>query len=501
MKKLLVILLAACSLASCKKFLEEYSPSDVTPKSTADFNEILFSDGYPDAKKELHPWLMYMEDDIQFYVSPANMIDAPTYYAAIRGAYEWQSVQGRDGSGASPEYFNAWGNYYKQLLGVNVVLQNVDRSTGDPALKDQVKGEAYALRAYYHFKLVNIYARPYNDSTTTPGKLAGIPLRTNGDLSDQYMTRNTVKEVYDQITSDLDSAILLLERSRKTDDVFRISHVAAHLLASRVYLYMEDWQRCIQHADAVLHQHPQLMNYMDWNGVTPDFDNSFVGPENVESVWCYGSAREYYPMNEAGFGMCFEVSRELVGCFEDNDLRKANVIFEVPVELKPYIGLDYFQNKRMYPSGANEYLTINNSWRSSEAYLNRAEAYIQLYRTKGDAAAASEALKSLNTLRAQRFAPADFQAWTLKPADILLQMCRDERRRELYFEEGHRWFDLKRYGMPSIRHVYHPDLSTTQTFTLQKRDAQYVVPIPEIVLTRNPALVRDPLIPGTRQPD
>jgi hypothetical protein len=38
----------------------------------------------------------------------------------------------------------------------------------------------------------------------------------------------------------------------------------------------------------------------------------------------------------------------------------------------------------------------------------------------------------------------------------ILQFCLTERRREFSFEEL-RWFDLRRYGMPSIVHTFNPN--------------------------------------------
>ena len=82
----------------------------------------------------------------------------------------------------------------------------------------------------------------------------------------------------------------------------------------------------------------------------------------------------------------------------------------------------------------------------------------------------------------------------------MLQMCREERRRELFREELHRWFDLRRYGMPAIEHIYRPSVTTTQVFRLEARDPMYVMSIPDDVLNRNPALLQNPVYPGERKP-
>ncbi|NML39923.1 RagB/SusD family nutrient uptake outer membrane protein [Chitinophaga sp. G-6-1-13] len=493
MKKLLVIIIVALGLTSCKKFLQEYSQTDITPKSARDFGSLLFTEGYPTLNVFLQPWAIYLDDDVQCYSGPVVQDPGP---AVTAGVFQWQPDMYRRLAAQGYGYkTNTWGIYYRLLLGVNIALEGLDKSIGTQEEKELLKGEAYALRAFYHFMLVNLYAKPYNDSTTTPDKSPGIPIRTSGDLSDVFLTRNTVKEVYDRITLDLDSAVFLLDKYKKNVELFRISAPATHLLASRVYLYMENWEKCIQHADAALAQRAQLMNFNTWG--EPDTDSRpLVGIHNEETLFAYGEPEEQISMP---YGNSYEVSYNLYHTFEDNDLRKQVAINQVPPFMKQFLPVELAQLKvySTYKSMGNH---LANGWRVAELYLNRAEAYIQLYKTKGDAGAAAEALKSLNMLRSYRIDMATFKAWDIKPAAELLRMCREERRRELFREELHRWFDLRRYGMPAIEHIYTPNETTVQVFRLEARDPMYVMPIPDDVLNRNPALTQNPLYSGARMP-
>ncbi|MCW3467032.1 RagB/SusD family nutrient uptake outer membrane protein [Chitinophaga nivalis] len=483
-------------MMSCKKFLAEYSQTDVTPKSTGDFAEILYSDGYPDSRTLLQPWMVFLDDDAESYNGP--IIDNTKFMPGGGAIFQWQpDYIVRTAAAGNTTSLNSWGTYYHLLLGTNVVLQYLDNAIGTQEEKDLYKGEAYTLRAFYHFMLVNIYAKPYNDSTTTPDKSPGVPIRVSANLSDNFLSRNTVQEVYEQITKDLDNAIALLDKQKKNREVYRISHTAAHLLASRVYLYMEKWDKAIEHADKVLLYHPQLMDLNTWGGVPNPEEKPLVGQYNLETIWCYGRPEE---QSDLPYAIAYEISHDLVKTFADNDLRKQIGIYETPEFMKEFLAADFGQAKYVGENSSAK-MRLPNSWRSAEAYLNRAEAYIQQYRTKGNAGAAAQALNSLNTLRASRTDRASFTPWELKPADQLLQMCRDERRRELFREEAHRWFDLRRYGMPAIRHVYRPDRNSVQIFRLPARDPQYVMPIPDEVLTRNPVLVQNPLFSGTRLPE
>ena len=78
--------------------------------------------------------------------------------------------------------------------------------------------------------------------------------------------------------------------------------------------------------------------------------------------------------------------------------------------------------------------------RLPEVILNKAEALAMLNRE-------GEAKTELEKLLSKRFAVAPSVTET---GEALIDFIRDERRRELCFE-GHRWFDLRRYAVNSIR--------------------------------------------------
>ena len=79
----------------------------------------------------------------------------------------------------------------------------------------------------------------------------------------------------------------------------------------------------------------------------------------------------------------------------------------------------------------------------------------------------------------------------ISAADELIAFVRDERRRELCFE-NHRWFDLRRCGMPEMIHEVTINKGQVQEYRLAKGSDRYVLPIPKKVLDKNPALVQNP---------
>lgn len=111
---------------------------------------------------------------------------------------------------------------------------------------------------------------------------------------------------------------------------------------------------------------------------------------------------------------------------------------------------------------------------------------------EGESSAGQLAVDDLNELRSNRI--TNYTNYQLSTAEDLETLCKLERRRELIFE-GHRWFDLRRYGMPQIQHKWIADEGRTTTYTLSEKDPGYTVPIPQAVLDRNKKLVQNELAP------
>lgn len=500
-KPLTWILLACISFNgfSCKKFLEENSQNDFTPVTTASYSELLMGTGYPLVDGHLHRSIQLMNDDVQVY--PPVVYEEGGNKSDLQGlpAYSWQpdffQQQLANGFDLSGVTIDGYKNYYKLISGANIALQYTQNSVGSQEDKDYLLGQAYALRAYYYLQLVNLYGRPYNDSTTTPDKSLGVPLMLTANVSDKMPGRASVAAVYRQINHDLQSAFSMLDVDKRTGDVFRIDHISAHLLASRVNLYMCNFDSVIKDASYVIKYHPQLENLFDklpleYTNEGDYIGQPIVGAESKETIWSFGNMYDNFNFNlRDAYGM----SEDLVSQFTATDLRAQVYFASLPPIFEQWVSILYDIAKW---NGGRVSANVKQglSFRSSEAYLNRAEAYAQKFIQTGDASFRQKSLNDLNTLRINRFSPTDFQPLTAMPAQELLKFCRNERRREL-FQEGHRWFDLRRYGMPPITHVYAEKRGESRTYILQKHDPQYTLQIPPTAFLLNQNLVQNPAGP------
>jgi hypothetical protein len=353
--------------------------------------------------------------------------------------------------------------------------------------------------------LVNLYGWPYNDTLHDKNTSLGVPIISRGDISDEAVARSTVKQVYDLITADIENAVMLLEKKKSVSTIFRVNYRTAWLLASRIYLYMEQWDKVIEYTNKLIGDYPLLddLNVRNipvaqaWDGTK---NASFMDPKNVEMLFMFSGLRggDLTLINISNSSTCI-ASTDLTSQFETNDMRFA--VFN-NTNLPPNFFLTrisgFYTNSKVYYANGQ----TGRCFRMAEAYLNRAEAYIRTAIQGGDASLLQKALDDLNALRVKRFTAGASNAIVTAASlnndpQKILQFCLTERRREFSFEEL-RWFDLRRYGMPSIVHTYNPNepfvtnaALPVETYTLPPGSNRYVMKIPQNALDANPALIQN----------
>lgn len=466
-------ILVSTVCCGCGDFLKETSQDEFEPETTDAFSELLNGAGYSFAELDGLTW--YMDDDVDG-TSTYSYSDETMAYKDV---FTWQSNMFQSLENASSED-QTYENYYKYIMACNVIIDNVETSEGTQDQIDMVLGEALTLRAYYYLQLVNIFATPYNDERSAPESRLGVPLVLKSEIRDEGVARSSVADVYEQITTDVEKAVTLLEKNKTNSGVYRINHVSAHLIASRIYLYMENWDKVIEHATAALVDAPDLCylpTYTYSNSYNPiNANNGVVSPLFPETIFVFGR------MPTIGFmGTFVCLSDDLINCFtEANDSRNGKYFGKTPSGfVYPYYEYKHGIVERGYV------------WRTAELYLNRAEAYMKKYKA-GDAEAGQLAVDDLNELRRNRF--TNYTDYVLNGAEDLENLCKLERRKELFLE-GHRWFDLRRYGMPQIEHTWVAEDGSRTTYVLQEKDPAYTVPFSQSVLDRNPKLVQNELAP------
>lgn len=114
--------------------------------------------------------------------------------------------------------------------------------------------------------------------------------------------------------------------------------------------------------------------------------------------------------------------------------------------------------------------------RTGEMYLIRAEARAEQNKVSG----ANSAESDVNALRAARI--TGYTNVTFANKDAAITAILEERFKELAFE-GHRFWDLKRRGLPVTRLA--SDAPTGPSQTLPAGNFRFVFPLPNVEIQAN----------------
>lgn len=493
MKNILFLLLLL-GFVSCSDFLEESSQDEVRPSTADDLMQVMVGEGYPMDYFQ-YAYSDFFTDDVQCNGAGGQ----ETLESSVENIYPLFSWADDMYEKMTDDMYNTWQICYNKIMGCNTVIDYMDRVTGEEKTKNNMRGQALVLRAYYYLLLVNYYGLPYNYGDPTQN--LGVPLKLEMAVTDGFMERNTVAEVYEQIVTDLEEGIKLLEENKIDMSLYKISVLAGEAILSRVYLYMEDWDNALKYADMVLQEKPTLTSLASAPEDAMQYQGSntwavYNESTSDEIIWMYGGRREFscYPGGNGIATAPYSVSDELMDLYEfsaesDNHLDlRYYMYFKYDAWIDWSIFLPTIYPAYGFKGGKND-KWASQGIRTAELYLNRAEAYVHKFMETGEDNYRVLALEDLNKLRENRYDTRNvaYNKVNFTDADELWQFYKDERRRELCFE-GHRWFDLRRYGMPELTHEYFIKSDTKQQLILGKEDPRYVLPIPQSALDRNPYL-------------
>jgi starch-binding outer membrane protein, SusD/RagB family len=119
------------------------------------------------------------------------------------------------------------------------------------------------------------------------------------------------------------------------------------------------------------------------------------------------------------------------------------------------------------------------AFRTGEMYLIRAEARAELGTFTGANSAESD-MNALRTARIAGYTPVTYTSKQQAIDDVIL-----ERFKELAYE-GHRFWDLKRRGLPVSRLA--SDAPSPNAVTLPAGNFRFTLPIPQTELQANPLI-------------
>lgn len=443
-----IFLLLVLSDSACKKqdqFLNsKRSMSDVVPSTLQDFQAILDN---TDVMNTNYAQLALLGADNN-YVTDANL-DAATQYE--RNTYLWAKdiFQGQ----ASYD----WQNAYEIVEYCNIVLDGLNKiSRGSNSSNyDSIKGSALFFRSMAFYQLTQVFCKPYISASANVD--LGIPIRLTSDVNAKSV-RATVQQCYDQMTTDLKSAIGLLPSNSLYTT--RPTNVAAQGLLAKIYLSMENYADAETNANAALQKFSTLLDFnsnLVSTTLTYRFPTFMSG--NPEIIF-YATAGSYPTLKASTSGKGY-VDSSLYASYGPNDLRKA-IFYQ-----------DYGNGKIKFQGTYTGITTNFSGIATNEIYLIRAECYAR----SGNAQAA---MTDLNTLLIKRYQTGTFSPLTAVSPDDALRQILQERRKELPYTGQLRWEDLRRLNKDTRFAKTLTRIYNGSTYTLPPNDERYVFPIPDL---------------------
>jgi hypothetical protein len=446
--RLSAIILVTIFLSSCEKFL------DVAPQEfTSDEITITDENSAKTAVRGMYNQLQsngyygYTFQTLGFF-SGDNIL-----YAGSQTVN--QQLTNHDVKADLGAVSTAWSAIYNTINRANNILNKIPgvatTATFTEAVKNQLLGEAYFIRALAYFDLARTWGgvQIVLEPTSSP----------TGRTSEK---RSTLAQTYQQVLNDLVSAEGLLP---ETTNRIRATKKTVWALRARYHLYQREWADAEAYATKIISDNA---NYQLRNPYSSFFSNNAQAtPESVFELYynttvTNNQASQWQPSTRGGVGW-IRPGAAIIALLNDpltggnrNTLLQRVLINGVE---------NWFGNLYYRTNGTDPAFLI----RVAELYLIRAEARAQLSDITG-------AIADLNTIRQTAGISTSVDATISR--DNLLLLIENENRLEFAFE-NHRWYDLLRTGRAAeVLAITNPE--------------KFLLPIPYSEVLVDPALEQNP---------
>lgn len=391
---------------------------------------------------------------------------------------------------------STWNQLYSVIDYANTIITMLKPAEGEEleTAAGTMLGEAYSLRAYCYFWLINLWQHPYS---VDPDAL-GVPLKLENEF--YRPERVPVKEVYAQILEDIALGYKYLEGKGYHNAKVGLSEYAAAAIYANILMFTEDYEEAASYAKKAI-----AGGSLNGEADMLSGFNSLDMPEviwgynvNVETTGYYASFFSHFDAYTFGYsGMDYNkmISSHLYDKIADNDIRKQwfgykeeyNVLgnsfsYEKNYGLEKYVP-NKFRDIYVTSNGSAEPFTSAIIYfRTAEMYYLAAEAY---YLDKDEA----NARAMLNEVTATRVPGYNC---TLSGEALYEEIC-IQKRIEMWME-GCRALDAKRRNETIDRTLSTNHAAGLGHFNALKytgHDYRMIYHIPRKEMENNPAILNE----------
>lgn len=486
----IIVITLALAFMSCDDYLEKNPDQRTSLDSPEKVGELLVN-AYPNNTYQMFCFSM---SDNAVDKGPGN-----TYNRTNEQSYMWDDCTDNDQDTPSA-YWNAC---YEAISHCNLALDfmktKMTVKEGNASIDKTYApyyGEALVARAYSHFMLLNLWAKPYNPATSNED--LGIPYVTTSEREVFVVyKRETVAKVYDLIEKDLLEGLKYIDDKAYQSPKYHFNKAAANTFASRFYLYKGNWDKVIEYSNKVVYTNPRGQ-LRDLKGTYKNMDTKEMLAEYTKasekanllltstvSNWFFWMQANYrYSMSVNLYNALFKTTFTGGSMVQDIYGSAPNVmILKYPL----------YEKKSGMNSNTGWYCVMTPVFVVEEALFNRAEAYIM----KGNKTEAVADIDSYMSTRDKKYGlvgaitvdkvdssyPESRANFKLSPfyeideSNRAILNCIVDLRRKEFFYEGMRWFDIRRFNMP-VKHYYRNGDKGIEMLNLTEKDNRKVLQIP-----------------------
>ena len=454
MKKntLLISLVVMLFLSGCNDYLSELPDNRTILDTPEKISEILVK-AYPSSS-----YVNFSETMSDNVFDTGNI---PATSESNTRAYKWDAVTeiGRD----TPSDF--WDASYNAIAHANQALAAIDES-GDKASLTLQKGEALMARAYNHFMLLQFFSLAYNPKTAE--RDLGVPYVKEAEttLIKDY-TRQSVKEVMDNIQQDLEEGLKLVGSDYKQNK-YHFTKNASRAFASRFYLVKGDWAKVIENSDYLGAKPTSIRDYKAFSALGIYEKLANYSSSSVETNLLLSTQNSIYRRKISGDRFAFSGSKT-TSVFGSGTNPAGRPWYYSTVSSNGNIN-DFIPKFDEYFKYTNQSAGIGLPFvnftllSNDEVYLNRLEALVMLNRMDEaldgynyflstrtinlNTATDNQTFPQLKNFYQNKTTADEFTPFYSLTDDqkIMLKAILEIKRLDFY-HEGLRWLDVKRHNI------------------------------------------------------
>lgn len=357
-----------------------------------------------------------------------------------------------------------WAQVFSNIGFVNNILDDLKKVPDyNKTDYERISGEGRVMRAYYLFRLNQLFA-PYDKNEF------GIPYNLDADVIEGG-ERSKQTDFYTEIIKEITDVQAYATVPKASWNLF-FNHDIMNAILAEIYWYKAescakeagDWAKAESYARLARNGN-DIENTIDQQKeltIIPD-NATFDRPHRfalVRIALNYIGPRDNSPWGNVKDGIYQSPSDELYSMYDANDIRREVYFKQNEGDPKIYM-------VKLQKPATSSMTTTHTLFRFSELLLIEAEAMER--QGKGG-------LDLLNQFKKAKI--PGYAGYT--GGDVIGEIF-NERRKEFILEEQHNWIDMKRRAEPVKRMGLDQATATPTEYSLDKNDYRYTMPIPEDV--------------------